>query len=116
MVGIEDGVIIGVDKLRAVSLRHLHLGTYRCKLLELAGVSLVVLGAMTGAGMDNNQGLILIACHNLLGKASNKSSIIGAIYTIAFTKLLTLINLVDMQWRLTPVTCAPDDIHAVSKR
>ena len=66
VVGVEDGVIVGVDKLTPIGLSHLHRSAYWRKVLELLGILLVVCRAVACACMEHHEELIALRCLDLL--------------------------------------------------
>ena len=116
VVGIDDGVVVGIYQLLMIDIRHIHALALRREYFERFGGIAIILRAVAGIGVDTDEYLILVARQNLLLQAVEKDSVVLAVSLwIELLELVLVVLLLYMERRGTPVASSPNNIHSISR-
>ena len=108
VVGIDDGVVVGIHEHPHMLLTLLHVSRHRFEHLKRLGIFIGILRTVTGTGMQHDQHLMLATCLYPFTKSFQQNSIMAGILTgELFAECIIREILVNMYRRLTPVGGAP---------
>ncbi len=82
MIGVEYGVVIGIQNLLTRHLGHLHAAAHRQERPVLRRISCVVVRPVTGACVKDNQDLAAVARLDVFLETVQKNLIVGRVYIL----------------------------------
>ena len=116
VVGIADGVVVGIHQHPHVLLALLHVSRHGLEHLELLRIFVGILRTVTGARVQHYQHLVLFARGDALPQSLHQNAVVADVLArVLLTHLFVRQVFVDMYRRLSPVRGAPRHVHTRSE-
>ena len=116
IVGIENGVVVGVHQLCYVLLSLFYVMCHGLVNLKLFWIFAGVVGAVAGAGVDNYQHLVFLARFYALAQACKQQRVVALVYVrISLAQHYVALEFVDVYWWFAPVYSAPNHVGTCSE-